>query len=219
MVTKKNIRYVENLAQENEITQLLEGLHFQFETMRYGDERLGNFAAELKKRTNIYLQKLYQKLILPLEKFIKHRHPVIIPFGKLHYLPFHALIDGEHYLIEKKEVSYAASATVLQYCLEKPKRALENALLIGYADEKIPFVKEEIDKLKEIFPKHKSLFGKDATFANFKKYAESFDLIHLACHGQFRQDNPMFSALRLADGFLTVRDISELKSKCRFNYA
>ena len=30
------------------------------------------------------------------------------------------------------------------------------------------------------------------------------DVIHLACHAQFRSDNPMFSALHLADGALTV---------------
>lgn len=210
IVTEKNIEFVENLACENEITTLLEGLHFQFETMRYGEIRLGGFAAELKKRTDFYLQKLYQKLISPIEKFIENRHLVVIPFGELHYLPFHALFDGTSYLIEKREVSYAASATVLQYCLEKPKRPLENALLVGFADEKIPFVKEEIDRLKEIFPQHKSLFGKNATFAKFKRHAPDFDIIHLACHGQFRQDNPMFSSLRLADGFLTVRDISEL---------
>jgi CHAT domain-containing protein len=31
--------------------------------------------------------------------------------------------------------------------------------------------------------------------------------LHLACHGQFRPDNPLFSGLHLADGFVTVRDI------------
>lgn len=213
ILTEKNIEFIETETQESEITNLLESLHFQFETMRYGESQLGIFAAELKKRTDFYLKKLHQKLILPIENFIGNRHLVIVPFGRLHYLPFHALFDGENYLIEKREVSYAASATVLQYCLEKPKRRLENALLVGFADEKIPFVKDEIDKLKEIFPKSESLVGKEATFANFKKKAESFDIIHLACHGQFRQDNPMFSALRLADGFLTVRDICELRLK------
>ena len=31
-------------------------------------------------------------------------------------------------------------------------------------------------------------------------------MLHLACHGQFRPDNPLFSSLRLGDGWLTVRD-------------
>ena len=35
--------------------------------------------------------------------------------------------------------------------------------------------------------------------------------MHLACHGQFRSDNPLFSALKLADGWFTVRDAYSLK--------
>ena len=35
-------------------------------------------------------------------------------------------------------------------------------------------------------------------------HASQADVIHLACHAQFRSDNPMFSALHLLDGALTV---------------
>lgn len=34
--------------------------------------------------------------------------------------------------------------------------------------------------------------------------------LHLACHGRFRDDNPLFSALELADGPMTVYDIERL---------
>jgi CHAT domain-containing protein len=36
-------------------------------------------------------------------------------------------------------------------------------------------------------------------------------VLHLACHGVFRPDSPFFSSLRLADGWLTVRDAYSLK--------
>ena len=36
-------------------------------------------------------------------------------------------------------------------------------------------------------------------------------LAHLACHGAFRSDNPLFSSLRVADGDLTVYDLE----RCR----
>ena len=36
-------------------------------------------------------------------------------------------------------------------------------------------------------------------------------LAHLACHGTFRSDNPLFSSLRVADGDLTVYDLE----RCR----
>ncbi len=35
----------------------------------------------------------------------------------------------------------------------------------------------------------------------------SADVAHLACHGSFRSDNPLFSSLRLADGDLTFYDL------------
>ncbi len=211
VITGKKIEFIENLATEEEISELLEGLHFQFETMRYGEANLGPFAADLKRRTDFYLKKLYQKLFSKLENSIGNLHLVIVPFGRLHYLPFHALFDGESYIIEKREVSYAPSATVLQHCLQKEKGSLKNALLVGFADEKIPFVVEEVKKLKKVMTENLTLIDQKATFNNFKRNAENFDVIHLACHGQFRKDNPMFSSLKLADGFLTVRDIGELK--------
>lgn len=36
----------------------------------------------------------------------------------------------------------------------------------------------------------------------------------LACHGQFRPDNPLFSALRLGDSWFTVRDAYALDLRC-----
>ena len=35
-------------------------------------------------------------------------------------------------------------------------------------------------------------------------------MVHLACHAQFRSDNPMFSALHLHDGVLTVEQAESL---------
>ena len=49
--------------------------------------------------------------------------------------------------------------------------------------------------------------GSDATFANYTENAPAADILHLACHGQFRSENPLFSSLHLADGSVTVRDI------------
>ena len=35
-------------------------------------------------------------------------------------------------------------------------------------------------------------------------------MLHLACHGMFRSDNPMFSSLKLHDGWLTAADALSL---------
>jgi CHAT domain-containing protein/tetratricopeptide (TPR) repeat protein len=207
VITDSTIHFVKNLANETEIAEILEGLHFQFGALRYGAKNLGNFLGELKKRADFYLQKLYEKLIKPLESFLEKRNLVVAPFGKLHYVPFNALHDGKSYLIENRGVSSVASASVWQFCQAKSSRKTENALLIGFADEKIPLVNQEIETLSKIFEKKIVLTENDASFSNFKQHAENAEILHIACHGEFRQDNPMFSALRLADGWITVRDV------------
>ena len=41
---------------------------------------------------------------------------------------------------------------------------------------------------------------------------EGADLVHLAAHGTFRSDAPLFSSLRLADGPLTVYELERLRA-------
>ena len=213
VVTDKKIQYLDGLARESDVLSLLESLQFQFGALRYGANNLGKFVDELKKRADFYLQKLYEKLFAPLEKFIGKRDLVIVPVGATHYVPFHALFDGENYLIESREIVHAPSATVWQILASKRQRKSGNALLIGYADASIPLVNREIESLREIFPNAESYTGEQANIAAFMENAPYFDVLHLACHGQFRPESPLFSSLHLADGRLTVRDVSALKLK------
>ena len=67
----------------------------------------------------------------------------IVPHGVLHRVPFHALFDGEAYLLERFEVSYAPSAKVYSLCQERVPRGLDSALALGVADPLIPAVTEE----------------------------------------------------------------------------
>lgn len=211
IMTNEKIEFVSDLADESEVLQLLEGLQFQFGALRYGAKNLGAFLGELKKRADFYLEKLYEKLVRPLENFLAARHLIVVPVGATHYIPFHALRKDARYLIETREVVYAPSASVWQTLNRKPERRTENALLIGYADERIPLVEREIESLKEIFPAAKTFTGETANFQNYRQNAPHYDILHLACHGQFRPENPMFSSLHLADGFVTVRDICAQK--------
>lgn len=211
VITNEKIEFVADLAKEDEILSLLENLHFQFGSLRYGAAHLKTFEAELKKRADFYLQKLYEKLFAPLESFLTNRNLIIVPSAALNYVPFQALFDGEKYLIETREISYAPSATVWNFLQNKRARKAKNALLIGFADERIPLVNNEIKELEKIFDAAKTFTGKDAKFSVFTDNAADFGLLHIACHGQFRPENPMFSSLHLADGWITVRDIVSQK--------
>jgi len=55
------------------------------------------------------------------------------------------------------------------------------------------------------------LDGPAATVADVLAALDGADLAHLATHGRFRADSPLFSALDLADGPLTVHDLERLR--------
>ncbi len=213
VVTGSKIYFRDNLVREDEILSLLESLQFQFGALRYGVKNLRNFVGELKSRADLHLQKLYEKLFAPLADFIGDRDLVIVPVGAAHYVPFHALFDGEKYLIESRQIVHAPSATVWRHLASKHRKTTGKALLFGYADERIPLVNREIETLEKIFPGAEVFTDERANTKNFTKNAPHFDVLHLACHGQFRPENPLFSSLHLADGRITVRDISALRLK------
>jgi CHAT domain-containing protein len=55
------------------------------------------------------------------------------------------------------------------------------------------------------------LTGVDATIENVARAVDGARVAHVVAHGTFRSDNPLFSALQLADGELTVYDLEVLK--------
>ncbi|WP_183100465.1 CHAT domain-containing protein, partial [Nocardioides pelophilus] len=69
----------------------------------------------------------------------------------------------------------------------------------------------EVPVLARQHPDAVLLDGPDATLANVLDALDGADLAHLATHGRFRADSPLFSALDLADGPLTVHDLERLR--------
>ena len=70
----------------------------------------------------------------------------------------------------------------------------------------------EVPILAERHPAAVLLDGPDATLAAVLAALDGADLAHLATHGRFRADSPLFSALDLADGPLTVHDLERLRT-------
>jgi CHAT domain-containing protein len=132
---------------------------------------------------------------------------VIVPHGPLHRVPFHALHDGRAYAIDRCEFSYAPSATVWALCAARPVRRLTRALIAGCPAPGTPDVAAEVAAVAARFPGHRLLAGEAATLTALREAAPSADVVHLACHGIFRADNPLFSALRLGDGWLTAAEL------------
>jgi len=85
-------------------------------------EFVGAVGEQLHGATLMHLRQLYDVLIAPVRDRLHARHLVIVPHDLLHFLPFHALFDGERYLIDDFSVSFAPSASVYR-CAGQSSRA------------------------------------------------------------------------------------------------
>lgn len=206
VVTPDSIELARGLGAETEVEAALAAFRFQIDALRFGAARMRAHLPQLAERARAHLAELYTQLLAPLEARLGRRQLVVVPHRALHYVPFHALYDGRAYVIERRAVSYAPSAAVLRRCFDRPLRPLERAVLLGAPDAQTPHVRAEIHALAALFPQPDTLLDEQATLAALRERAPAADVLHLACHGQFRPDNPLFSSLRLADGWLTVRE-------------
>jgi CHAT domain-containing protein len=211
VVSGEGVEVCRNLGTESEVATEVGRFRFQMDTLRHGSAAVRRHMPALVDRARNHLSSLYDRLIRPIEPLIGDRKLVFVPHHALHYLPFHALYDGNRYLIERTEILYAPSAFVLQQCLDRRAGNFSSALLIGVADEQTPRVHEEIAAIKRVFSEEESFLDEDATSGLVKEKSREADVLHLACHAQFRTDNPLFSGLKLGDGWFTVRDAYGLK--------
>lgn len=213
VVTRQGLRAFPNLASHRGVERQLLGLRFQLEKFGLGSRYASAHAEAMRRCADSYLSSLYDALIAPLAEEIEGRRLVIVPHGLLHYLPVHALLAPDcRYVIETNEVSYCPSATVFRLCARRePARLHERALLaVGLADQKAPHIRAELEALSRLFPDSVLLEGGRADKAAFLDLAPRARYVHLATHGHFRQDNPMFSSVRLADAPLNFYDVFDL---------
>ncbi|PYS81220.1 MAG: hypothetical protein DMF67_17560 [Acidobacteria bacterium] len=206
VVTDEGVEVVQGLAGEREVSEALGQFRFQIGALRHGSARVRAHLPTLEARARQHLRALYDLLLRRVEPRAGSRRLVVVPHRALHYVPFHALHDGESYVVERREVSYAPSAGVLLRCLARPEPKFERALLLGVADERTPRVLDEVRALAPLFAESEALLDARATLGALREGAPRADVLHLACHGQFRPDSPLFSSLRLGDGWLTARD-------------
>jgi CHAT domain-containing protein len=193
------------------VVPLLEKLEFQLGKLRLGPEYVRTFGDSLLKTTQRHLKELHDELVAPLESHLKGQHLVIVPHGVLHRLPFQALFDGSRYLIDKFMISYAPSATILSLCHRRAVNEQGPSLVMGVPDAVAPLIGDEATAVASVIPRAELFLGEQATTAVLKEKGPHCRLIHIATHGFFRQDSPMFSGIRLGDAMLSLYDLYRLK--------
>ena len=194
------------------LSDRLESLRFQLDAVRGRPPGLQAHGALLAERTRRHLQALHERLWAPLEASLAGCSRVrIAPHRLLHYLPWAALHDGQGWLVDRFEISLVPSARIGLGTTASAAPRFDRVLALGIGGSSLPHVTTEARAVAEAFGAGATLLlDAEATGAALRREAPLADLLHLACHAQFRADSPYFSALHLADGELTLRDAAAL---------
>jgi tetratricopeptide (TPR) repeat protein len=148
-------------------------------------------------------------LLAPLRERVGDRELVLIPTGELHAVPWAALAS-----CTERALSVAPSAALWLRAARGRARAASGALVLA-AGPGLPHAAAEVRALAERHPGAIELSPANARVGAVAGALEHAGRAHIASHGTFRADNPLFSALLLADGPLTVYDLERLGSTPR----
>lgn len=196
---------------ESRIADILRLLQFQLSKFRLSSEYVQKFYDSFLKASQNHLSELYNELVAPIASSLIAEHLVFIPHGLLHYVPFHALFDGTRYLIDQHTISYAPSASIYSITSKQTVNLDESSLILGIPDAMAPAIIDEVQALSKVLP-HPSLFvGEEANEVVLREKGPTSRTIHIATHGRFRHDNPMFSAIRLGNSSLSLFDLYQLR--------
>jgi CHAT domain-containing protein/tetratricopeptide (TPR) repeat protein len=209
VITQNNLEII-SVTTASRVSQLLSMLQQQFSNFHLNPDHIRQLSQSLLATTKASLHDLYMQLIAPIRESLIQQHLIVVPHELLHAVPFHALFDGSNYLIDSSTISYAPSASIFVQCCKKPALTPGISLVLGVSSEQTPRVDEELQSVAAILPHARLLAGADASETALRDYAPQSALIHVATHGFFRQDQPMFSGIRLGDTFLTLYDLYTL---------
>jgi len=201
------ISAVRCLSHASEIGPLVDKLLYQLRAgVRSADQRSLRAVKTLSRALH---DVLIRPIIDELPAVASASRLVVVPFGPLHALPFAALFDGERYLIERFEIQTAPSASIA--CADRLCRTPRSTrpLVVAVADEQAPLIDREADLLAQSGTSD-VLRGSDATIARVREDVRGRSMLHFACHGRFIGALPNASGIRLADGWMPLRDIVDL---------
>jgi len=131
--------------------------------------------------------------------------PVVIsPTGRLHAVPWSMLPT-----LSDRAFSIVPSAAQWQRAraVSRPRR--KKVLLL--AAPGLGSGGSEVPKLARRHEGATVLRGKEATVEAALAGLDGASLAHVAAHGHFRQDSPLFSSLEMADGSLSVYELERLR--------
>jgi CHAT domain-containing protein/tetratricopeptide (TPR) repeat protein len=212
VITASKATFVRRICPLGRVKYLLERIQGQIEKFELTPENARAHEEELNRVLDIELNNAYSQLFAALRPFVTTDKLLIVPHGVLHLLPFHLLRDENGYLFEQFAISYASSASIAAYRLSRPDIKGYPVVIDGANGDKHPSALSKIGDRCDAF---RVLEREDATRSNFAKEAVTASFLVIHSDFVFRQDNPMLSGFRLADGWVTASDLYSMT--CRSN--
>jgi hypothetical protein len=183
----------------------------QLEWLRFALTRLAHLKRGAPQRNSMLegaratAQELDQQLLRPLAPEIADRELVIVPTGSLHDLPWSMLpsLRGRPLVVSPSAATW--------WALQTPRRRRRRRKVVLVGGPRLRHATAEIGAVGDLYPEPKTLTGRAAAAAAVLRALDGATVAHLACHGQFRSDSPLFSSLELADGPLNAYELHRLR--------
>jgi hypothetical protein len=196
---------LQRLGDLREVSQELAGLRFGLRRLAFGHGSPTSLAAAADA-VAFAAGRLDELLVGPLAARVGVDRPlVLVPTGVLHALPWSALPS-----LHGRPLSVAPSAALWRRAAEAAARPTGGGRVVIVEGPGLPGAAGEVAALAARYPDATCLTGPAATVAAVAEALDGAELAHVAAHGTFRVDNPLFSSLQLADGPLTVYDLEGL---------
>jgi CHAT domain-containing protein len=156
-----------------------------------------------RKSANASARRLDEQLLLPLLRNLGDRALVVVPTGWMHAIPWSSLPS-----LRARPVTMIPSLGVLSDLVTRRRRGRTTVLVSG------PRLAHAVAEVRHLASLHQGcvvLHGRTATAEATLAALDGARLAHIACHGHFRRDSPLFSSLELADGPLNVYELQTLR--------
>ena len=113
----------------------------------------------------------------------------------------------QQYLGDRFRIRLIPSCQILKYCHDRPTIDTKKIGIVEDATEDLAFTSYYCEHLAQSYNIDRRLRGKDATVSEYKKLAQTVQILHSSHHASADLNNPLESQLYLADGTLTLGEL------------
>jgi tetratricopeptide (TPR) repeat protein len=149
-------------------------------------------------------QRLEASLLGRLPRMLRGGPVVVVPTGRLHAVPWGLMPS-----LRERATAVAPSSSAWLRARRAAPPAERRVVLVG--GPRLATADAEVQQLARQYPDALVLTGEHAVAERVMAAMDGAWLVHVAAHGTFRADSPLFSAIELDDGPLTVYDLERLR--------